>query len=1639
MPATTNVRSRYELREVINKGGMGVVYRAWDTLMKRDVALKTILDVHSRAAFDLFYKEWGLQASIIHPNIIEIYDIGEFEDGGVARPYFVMPLLPGSSLSDLIKNASQRLTVERSVEIMNQVCRGLQAAHERGLIHRDIKPSNVFVMADDSVKIIDFGIAFAETGATHTAMRGTLPYMAPELLQLKPPSVLTDIFALGAVTYEALTRRRAFAGKNDTEISNAVLRTNPPPASELNPSVTLLLSQVVHKALAKQPWHRYSSAREFGDTLLRAIHNEPIAFLDRSRVLPRIERAARAFERGEYQFATEILDELEGEGHIDPDITVLRHQVEQAGRQLTVKQILESARRFYEEEEYSLSLRKIQEALELDPSHSEALALKSQVERNRRAKQLEEWSQLARQHLENNAFEQARGAIRSLLDLKPSDPGALDLLAEVDRRAQEFETRRQEKSKLYDDAVEAWQKGEVNSALSRLERWAVLDRELPDTDSARVLSRQNFYNQVRGEDEALRSALEQARKLLAGQDFTGALEICDRSLAKYPAHALFQALRFDIEERRRKNLSAFLAETDRRVESEPDLDKRCGMLEEAARRHPGEPHLERALRLARDKRNLVNSVVQKARSQEEQGRYAEALETWEMLGAIYGQYPGLEHELARAGKRRDSTARNEAQAAWVERVDKLLESREFEKAAGVAENALAEFPDDPEIKDLAKLAGKRIATGMEVAGMLQAGREACLAGKHEEGLNLMRAALDLDPGDPVLRATLLDTLAERARELADKDPHGSEALLGEVLQLDPDNASALSLRKEGEDARRSEFVYWCTEQARRLESGGDLEGARAVVWEGLARWPREPGLLQLAATLGEADAEAPPLPTPAAPVVKPSPTLPPSPSSAHASELSRVRFADTAGELAVRSAGPSAEPPPPPPVSPIVEAPPPPSTGRPAHAPVYPLPAAQAPALPSPVAQTPALPPTAAQAPASSSPVAQTPALPSPAAHAPRRHLPMWQAVLLAAIGTVALAFIARYLSTHTFAPKAPIAATVPISVSTNPPGAHIAIDGKDRGVSPLTLDLSPGTHAIAAALDGYVTASQQVNVVAQHPRSVQIGLTPLPPSLRVITDTDSADVKLDDQDVAGTAPEFTADHVGVGRHKLTLSSRQGEATAEFDISPGALPVMDGPVQTKNVNAVVLSQFGARAWLYSSEPLQVAVDNGAVLTATPGGIELPPLSPGSHSLTIGEGTLQRNLGFTSGAAPELIAFVEQKGAPESGGVLVLTGEDGASVFINGKQQRRLTKNGQMRIGNLKPGDYSIHVIKDGFESPAEQKVTVRKGEDARVQFQLKPVVRMSALRLEGALAGAEVLIDENAAGTVQADGSFVTAVPPGTHSVALRNGGAESHPIQRQFGAGQTVQFGAGELALQAPQGVLRVHVSPANAHVTIRAEAERESAARPVTQESLTLAEGTYVVSAAAPDYNPSATTVTVAAGAQAAVDIALTAKAKPAPAALTGMSRWDDAKGWTQEGEWQIHKGGNFLSFQAEEINGRIEFNALLRKGKRLEWFLARADDHNYVLFRLDKKNLVAERFVNGNGREVAKTQVNFDRDQPIAARIDVSAGTVTTMIRQGAAWTTMSPLSDSGGNLNKGRFGLHIPGKDEVGINSFAYYPK
>ena len=288
---------RYDVKDVLGQGGMGLVYRAYDTVIRRDVALKTLRDAPESNSLQLFYKESDVLASMSHPNIVEIFDIGQFEENGQKKPYFVMPLLPGTTLDNLIRNARHRLTAQRTVEIMAQVCRGLQAAHERGLVHRDLKPSNIFVMEDDSVKIIDFGVAHMTNVHTTVGLKGTLLYMSPEQIEGKPLSGLSDLFSLSVVCYEALTGRHPFRRANEEEIVDAIRNQVPPPASELNSEVNQSISRVVHKGMAKQPWHRFANARDFGESLNKALRNEPIEFFDAAQLRPRLERATKALGR----------------------------------------------------------------------------------------------------------------------------------------------------------------------------------------------------------------------------------------------------------------------------------------------------------------------------------------------------------------------------------------------------------------------------------------------------------------------------------------------------------------------------------------------------------------------------------------------------------------------------------------------------------------------------------------------------------------------------------------------------------------------------------------------------------------------------------------------------------------------------------------------------------------------------------------------------------------------------------------------------------------------------------------------------------------------------------------------------------------------------------------------------------------------------------------------------------------------------------------------------------------------------------------------------------------------------------------------------------------------------------------------
>lgn len=259
---------------------MGQVYRARDTRLDRDVAVKVLPDGFAAdpARRGRFEREARAVAALTHPNIVSLFDTGvQTIDGGLPVQFVVMELLDGDTLRDRLI-ATATLPVRKAVETAIQIARGLSAAHDKQLVHRDLKPENVFLTRDGQVKILDFGIAKAflpgsadaGSGATETSAAGTDPgsvigtagYMAPEQVRGQAVDARTDLFALGAVLYEMLCGRRAFAGETAAETMTAILREDPPEVQTLRAEAPPALDRILRHCLEKNPAERFQTARD---------------------------------------------------------------------------------------------------------------------------------------------------------------------------------------------------------------------------------------------------------------------------------------------------------------------------------------------------------------------------------------------------------------------------------------------------------------------------------------------------------------------------------------------------------------------------------------------------------------------------------------------------------------------------------------------------------------------------------------------------------------------------------------------------------------------------------------------------------------------------------------------------------------------------------------------------------------------------------------------------------------------------------------------------------------------------------------------------------------------------------------------------------------------------------------------------------------------------------------------------------------------------------------------------------------------------------------------------------------------------------------------------------------------------------
>jgi len=274
--------SHYRILEKLGGGGMGVVYKAEDTKLGRQVALKFLPDDLSsdHHAVERFQREARAASALNHPNICTIHDLGEHE----GRQFLVMELLDGQTLKH--RMGGRPLATEQVVQLGMQIARALETAHAKGIVHRDIKPANIFVSDPDQVKVLDFGLAkllgpvteatLTESLTERPTVAGTLPYMAPEQLRGEDVDGRADIYALGVVLYEMATHQRPFREDLATRLTDDILHRKPLPPSRLRPDIPARLEEITLKCLEKDPDNRYQSARELEVDLRRLMSSTPV-------------------------------------------------------------------------------------------------------------------------------------------------------------------------------------------------------------------------------------------------------------------------------------------------------------------------------------------------------------------------------------------------------------------------------------------------------------------------------------------------------------------------------------------------------------------------------------------------------------------------------------------------------------------------------------------------------------------------------------------------------------------------------------------------------------------------------------------------------------------------------------------------------------------------------------------------------------------------------------------------------------------------------------------------------------------------------------------------------------------------------------------------------------------------------------------------------------------------------------------------------------------------------------------------------------------------------------------------------------------------------------------------------------------
>jgi predicted Ser/Thr protein kinase len=672
---------KYDIVGVLGQGGMGVVYRARDPRIGRDVAIKTLTEgiTGDPDMLKRFYQEAGHTGNLRHPNIVTVYDFGD-EEG---LPYIVMEFLDGEPLDKLIRE-KDRLHMSAKLDIIEQVCAALGYAHLQGMIHRDVKPANVIVQRDGLVKLLDFGIARTgqqpgqqvEQGMTRTGtLVGTPAYMAPERLRGEQFDGRSDIFSAGVMLYQALTGVLPFDAEYPA-ILHQILQQDPPPLSNHLATYPPLLDQVIARALAKQPFDRYAHASDMAADL-----NAVGAQLKVQRVAELMAEARAAVDAENYLQAKQLLSQVVRLDSQNAEAKKLMAGVDQYFNQQKVRERVEQLKKAATDavsaRNWDQAIGLCAEALHLDAANAEIAELLARANAGKQMmEQIQQLMREAESARHSGNYDSAREFAGKASQLDPADTRILAICQVLDQEAAEARRKLQLRSLLSvaQENLAAARLTDASSALAQAEQIARTDPELlhlkDELDEAlRQEERKKLVSAI-VDRAAIALSLEQLQEVMT--EVKAALE-------KLPSDATLLRLKIQLEPRLKeyenRKLVADVSDAYRRL---PPVEA-LARIREALAQLPGNADLLKlesaiAQRLTREQREQqLTEYMAKARALLEDHLYQETVKVLELCERDGFSSPEITELM------------NMARSAAAERISQDLVERSFLEAKHLLE------------------------------------------------------------------------------------------------------------------------------------------------------------------------------------------------------------------------------------------------------------------------------------------------------------------------------------------------------------------------------------------------------------------------------------------------------------------------------------------------------------------------------------------------------------------------------------------------------------------------------------------------------------------------------------------------------------------------------------------------------------------------------------------------------------------------------------------------------------------------------------------------------------------------------------------------------------------------------------------